>query len=118
MRRLIPDYDENHPDLNSYDDAAVAAEEVRRAMPGIGFASMSKRYNAFVAVCRHLDSMIEKGELTADGAQLAIVILRVASKPFVKAAVAFDIYGPRLRFATRADLPRTAQSYMADVPLR
>ena len=115
VRRGNPSLSENDPALSGYDDAVEAAAKALRAMPSIGFASSSKRYDAFVAVCRHLDSMVENGFLSFEAAQLAIVILRLSNKPFTKAAVAFDIYGPRLGAGSRAELPFTASQYLAAI---
>ena len=103
----------DEPDFAFYDDAAIAAAKVLAAMPGIGFASVTKRFNAFIAVCRHLDMLVKQREVTSSDAQLAILILRFSSTPFLKAAIAFDIKGPRLRTSDAAELPEAAYIYLA-----
>lgn len=115
MRGVNPSITGEEPDFGSYDDAAEAAAKALAAMPGIGFASIRKRFNAFLAVCRHLDAMTEQGEIDSGGAQLAVLILRLSNKPFLKAAVAFDINGPKLGIVDRVELPETAREYLAGI---
>ena len=45
-------------DLN-FEEHVDIASRANAAMPGIGFMSMPKRLNCFMAVCRHLDVFIE-----------------------------------------------------------
>ena len=117
VRRGTPSITGDEPELEAYEDANIAAEQVLARMPGIGFASIRKRFNAFVAVCWHLDAMVERGQVNAGGAQLVISILRLSHKPFLKAVIAFDINGPKLRAADRVDLPDTAREYLAGLKL-
>jgi hypothetical protein len=117
-RRGNPSLTGAEPEFETYEEAAEAAEKALKAMPGIGFASIKKRFNAFVTVCWHLDAMVERGEeCSSSDAQLAILILRMSNKPFMKAAIAFDIQGPKLRTNDLVDLPSSAREYLAGVKL-
>lgn len=95
----------------------VAAESAARSalagMPGIGTLSTTLRINAFLAVCRHLDCLIDQGSVSPEGASLALEIMRLSDKSFLKALTMFDERGPRLSADTRADLPRVARQYLA-----
>ena len=117
VRRGTPSITGNEPEFEAFQEADAATEKALTRMPGIGFASIKKRFNAFSAVCRHLDAMIEQGEVDMGGAQLAILILRLGHKPFLKAVIAFEINGPKLRAADRAELPKTAREHLAGIKL-
>lgn len=93
-------------------EAAAAAGSALAAMPGIGTLSVKHRVNAFLAVCRHLDSMIAQHEVSSDGAALALEIMRLSDKNFLKAITMFDGRGPRLSSDSRANLPLTARRYL------
>jgi hypothetical protein len=98
-------------DWNTFCDAVA---EVKAQMPGIGFLSRSQRMSAFIAVCRHVDELLEIGKLSDLGeTQLVLMILRLTSKRFEKASVMFDINAHRIGPATRATFPRTAIEYLA-----
>ena len=105
----------NEAEFKNYDQAVAAAEKVLVAMPGIGFASIGKRYNTFISVCRHLDALIQKDEISLSESQLAILILRLSSKPFLKAAIAFESYAAGLRALTIFELPSAAREYCAGI---
>jgi hypothetical protein len=64
---------------NQYESAQEAAAIVEATMPSIGFFSTRKRINAFFAVCRHLDQLVEAGRINASEAQLSLMILRVSN---------------------------------------
>lgn len=96
-----------------WEDAHEAATIVEAAMPGIGFLSTRQRLNAFFAVCRHLDQMIDGGEIDLARAQLAMSILRVSNKRFLKAVTMFDVRHKRFDASARADMPETAREYLA-----
>jgi len=108
----------HEPELKYYDIAVEAAVKARAAMPGIGFLSIRQRYNAFVAVCRHFEAMVEQGEIETSDAELALTILRLSHKPFTKAAVAFDIRGSRLDALARSELPAPAFLYLMQTQKR
>jgi len=93
-------------------EAAAAARSALAAMPGIGTLSVKHRINAFLAVCRHLDSMVAQHEVSSDGAALALEIMRLSDKDFLKAITMFDGRGSRLSSDSRADLPLTARRYL------
>jgi hypothetical protein len=82
-------------------------------MPGIGFASAQGRLNCFMAVCRHLDSLIEAGEIDLGESQLLLNLLRMTNRKFMKAITMFDIRGTRARAIERAEMPRSAREYLA-----
>ena len=113
LRRGVPSVTGSEPELAFYDSAAAAAEQALARMPGIGFASNIKRFEAFVAVCRHLDLLAEQGTINEGDAQLALLILRASNKPFLKAATAFDFHGLKLKARDRGELPDTAREYLA-----
>lgn len=96
----------------SWSGAEDAAVTVFPSIPGVGFFSVQKRLAAFVAVCRHLDQLVDSGSSSEDEAQLAMLILRLESKTFMKAATMFDIRGPRYSAFDRAQLPRSANVYL------
>ncbi|SRR6266581_3393713 len=98
---------------SQFDSASEAAQTVERGMPSIGFFSVQKRLNVFFAVCRHLDQLIESGRITIGESQLALMVLRVSNKPFSKAISMFDIRGERFDARARAEMPRSAQEYLA-----
>ena len=106
-----------HSVLGRYEDFADLAEELRRSMPGIGFASASQRMNCFIAVCRHLDAMIESGRVSLGDSQFVLMILRLSDKKFEKAITMFDTRGPRYSLRERAEMPRSAREYLAGLEM-
>ena len=103
--------------LSNFEEAAHAAVKLSTMMPGIGVLSVSSRLNCFYAVCRHLDAMIDDGELSLDDTQLALNILRLKDRTFKKAIIAFDGFGPRLGTRERGELPRSALEYLAGLEM-
>lgn len=100
-----------------YEAAAEAARQLAASMPGIGIVSVTKRLNAFFAVCRHLDKLVESGEISASEGQLSLLILRVANRTFLKAATMFDLRSSRFDTRPRAELPRSAREYLAGLQM-
>lgn len=98
-----------------WDDAMVAAVSASASMPGIGFASAVQRVNAFLAVCRHLDQMIEQGYMTLSQSQLTITILRLSNNKFKKAVTMFDLRANRFNALARSELPSSAREYLAGI---
>lgn len=76
----------------------------------IGTLSVTLRMNAFLAVSRHLDNIVDRHELSPAGAALAINIMRLSDKAFMKAVTMFDERGPRMSADARTDLPAVARS--------
>ena len=111
------DIDPADPTLANFDVAVDAASRIRAAMPGIGFGSVSGRMNCFLAVCRHLDTMIETGEIDLSGSQIVLNILRMKDRKFRKAISMFDMRGSRYGARDRIELPRSAMQYLADLEL-
>ena len=104
---------EGEEEINQcWDSAFQAAYSTNAKMPGIGFFSVAKRMNCFLAVCRELDAQIERGEITLGESQLALLILRTSNSAFSKAMAMFDIRGPRLRASDRSELPHSAWEYL------
>ncbi len=98
-----------------WEQAMEAALSAGGAMPGIGFASPTQRINAFLAVCRHLDQMIGEGRIDIAQSQLAINILRLSNKKFNKAVTMFDLRSNRFSISAQAELPHSAQEYLAGI---
>ncbi len=98
-----------------WDGAYEAALRVNSEMPGIGFLSMRRRWNAFILVCHHLDQMVSEGAVSVEQTQLAISILRLINKNFAKAIAAFDLYYNRVRVSEKSELPRSAREYLAGI---
>jgi hypothetical protein len=95
-----------------WDTAYNAACLARAKMPGIGFLSVTKRMNCFIAVCRELDAQIACGEINLETSQFALLILRTSDRAFNKAMTMFEVRGPRFRIKDRLDLPETAHEYL------
>ena len=100
-------------ELSNFEETANAALKLSASMPGIGILSVKSRLNCFIAVCRHLDTMMDNGELRLGDTQLALTILRFKDRTFAKAITTFDGIGPRLRAREKAELPRSALEYLA-----
>lgn len=100
-------------ELEDFEEISSAARQVQTAMPGIGFMSTRKRLNCFMAVCRHLDQIVEDGGLDFKNVQFVLIILRLKNKTFRKAVSMFDIRASRYRDRERAEMPRTAQDYLS-----
>ena len=98
-----------------YESAAEAAVQLAKAMPSIGLLSVAKRLNAFFAVCRHIDQLVEADQISASQGQLSILILRLADSSFKKAAIMFDMRAGRFDAAARAEMPRSARLYLANL---
>lgn len=98
-----------------WDDAMEAAVSAAASMPGIGLASTVQRVNAFLAVCRHLDQMIEQGNISLSQSQLAIMILRLSNNKFKKAVTMFDLRADRFNVLARSELPSSAREYLAGI---
>lgn len=105
-------------ELSNFDGAVDAAMQARAAMPGIGFMSVKQRLNCFMAVCRHLDSVVESGELEESDAQIALLILRLKDRKFRKAISMFELRSDRYGARERAEMPRTARFYMVQLGAR
>lgn len=102
-------------ELRNFDRIAEAAIQVRTTMPGIGVMSVRQRLNCFMAVCRHLDSIIECGELEQAEAQIVLLVLRLKDRKFRKAITMFEIRADRYGARERAEMPRTARLYLAQL---
>ena len=100
-------------DIGNFETLIDVAAQARAQMPGIGFLSVQRRLSCFLSVCRHLDVLMERENISIGQTQLVIGILRLKDSTFSKAVGMFDIRGPRFRAAERARLPRTAQEYLA-----
>jgi len=96
-----------------FDDALPVAVTLLRAVPGIGFLSREKRLNAFWAVCRHIDLMVEKEITSYELGVFAISMLRIESGDFSKACAMFDFLAPRFDINAKASMPRSARMYLA-----
>jgi len=101
----------------NFDSLAKAALKVREKMPGNGFFSVYGRINCFMSVCRHLDTMIEDGDLNLSGSQIVLIILRLKDRKFRKAIGMFDLRWPRYGVGERAEMPRPAIEYLAGLEL-
>ncbi len=93
--------------------AEDASRVVGAFMPGIGFLSVQQRLNAFFAVCRHFDKLVEEHTLSEDQCQLSINILRLTNKKFSKAIAMFELRANRFDAKARADMPVSARQYLA-----
>ncbi len=82
-------------------------------MPGIGFGSVSGRMNCFLAVCRHLDTMIETDEIDLSDSQIVLNILSMKDRKFRKALAMFVGRGSRSTARERVEMPRSAMEYLA-----
>ena len=100
---------------SQFGDASEAAAILAVSMSGIGFCSVQKRLNAFFAVCRHLDQLIDDGQVTAEEGQLALLILRASNAAFLKAVTMFDTRSGRYDVRGRLDMPRSARMYLAGI---
>lgn len=102
---------------SQYEAAAEAARQLRSAMPAIGFLSAAKRLNAFFAVCRHIDQLVDTGHITEAEGQLSLLIFRVADPSFKKASTVFELRGNRFEADARAEMPRAARQYLAGLQI-
>jgi cytidylate kinase len=64
-----------------------------------------------------LDEMMERGDIDLDGSQMAIIILRLKNKTFLKAVAMFDTRWPRISLRDQADLPKSAREYLAGIKM-
>ena len=108
----IDEIAEDLEDLN-FEVHANIALKANAEMPGIGIMSQDKRLNCFMAVCRHLDDFIERGEIDELGSKLILDILRMTNPDFVKAITAFVMFAPRFGARERVDMPRAARFYLS-----
>jgi hypothetical protein len=102
-------------ELKNFDSIVEAAYKAQQRMPSIGFVSVNARMNCFIAVCRHLDEMIDNGEISLGESQLVLMILRFKNKKFLKAITMFDLRGKRYGVTDRRELPKTAREYLAGI---
>ncbi len=102
-------------ELKNFDSIVESACKAKQKMPSIGFVSASARMNCFLAVCRHLDEMIDSGEISLGESQLVLMILRFKNKKFLKAITMFDLRGKRYGATDRRELPKTAREYLAGI---
>ena len=98
-----------------FEQAQEAAAVAVASMPSIGLFSVAKRLEAFLAVCRALDDLVESGKLTGSSAQISLLILRVSNPAFLKAVTMFDIRGTRYDARALANMPRSAREYLAGI---
>ena len=67
---------------------------------------------AFLTVCQHFDSLVERSEISRDAAQVALILLKFSDKSFYRAFKAFTNWAvPRFRqdFTTNSE---TADAYL------
>ena len=98
-----------------WDNVSTAAARAGAAMPGIGFLSRTQRWNAFMATCRYLDQLREKEGLTGEEAFMAMTVLRVFNKKFMKAIIIFELTAMRAGLDERLSMPQTAQDYLRSI---
>ena len=104
---------EGERELNqNWDSAYNAACLAKAKMPSIGFCSVAKRLNCFIAICRELDAQIDRGEINLEISQLAILILRTSHTAFNKATTMFELRGLRFPTRDRLELPESAHEYL------
>ncbi len=89
-------------------EAEKAANECEQSMPSLGWFSLRRRYQAFIALCEQLDEFQAQG-LSDEQAQLALTILRLRSRKYRTIEATFAARVRRLDVAAKAELPLTAQ---------
>jgi hypothetical protein len=93
-----------------YDGAARAARSALSHMPSLGFfSSGSDRIAAFLSICKHLDTLVQRKDISQDEAILSLLLMMVSDKGFLKAFTAFTNSVPQFR----SDL--TTNSETADI---
>lgn len=98
--RNMPGMPENAPaeSVRHYDGAARAARSALPQMPNLGFFSSGReRIAAFLSVCKHLDTMVERKDISQDEALLSLLLMMASDKGFLKAFTAFTNWAPQLR---------------------
>lgn len=84
--------------LPFYDEAARAAKLALPRLPKLGFfSSQDEKVTAFISTCVFLDKQLEKGEITPDGTQVALLLMMVSDKGFHKATKAFAHHAYQFR---------------------
>ena len=84
--------------LPFYSEAAQAASLALPHLPKLGFfSSQDERVSAFISACLLLDEQVEKGKISPDGTQVALMLLMVSEKDFHKATKAFANYAHQFR---------------------
>ena len=96
-----------------YDRAARASRTVLTGLPSLGvFSSQQDRIAAFLEACRHLDRLVEEGQLSEGEPQCAIFLIILSDKRFFRAAQAFTAWAvPRYRDDLTTD-SETADLFM------
>jgi hypothetical protein len=117
FRKTSGDVSALEPELEDFEHVAEMARKVWRDMPGIGLASVNGRINCFLAVCRHLDTLISEGQIDLSQSQLILIMLRMKDKKFLKAITMFDTRAARLGPLQRAELPKSAREYLAGLEM-
>jgi hypothetical protein len=98
--------------INSdWDVAARTADVLESQMPSIGILSESKRIGCFLSVCTHIDRLMESGQLTLDAAMLALLILQVTNKDFLKAYGLFMHRAPNIPWQEAINFPQMALEF-------
>lgn len=90
--------------------AELAAIGIAR-MPGIGFCSVRKRLNAFLAVCAQID--LHRTDVDSNAAMLALMIMRLANRPFTKAMTMFEIRAARFTMYDMIEMGQTAREFLS-----
>lgn len=108
------DYDRMVEALAEYnfEETAEVALEVYSSMPGMGIMSIAKRFNCFIAVCRHTDTFVKDGQIDEAQAQTVLDIVRMKNPKFRKAMAAFMIMASRMGVRETVDLPETAYNFL------
>ena len=92
----------------NFEETAHIALKVYSSMPGMGILSVNKRFNCFMAVCRHIDTFVEDGQIDETQGQMVLNIIRIKNPKFAKAISAFVSMVQRMSIREQADLPKTA----------
>lgn len=96
-----------------FEEALEIAVAAKHRMPSIGFMSARQRLNAFLAVCRHIDDI--RGAATVDVVLLALLILRLRDRAFLKAITMFEIQAQRFDLHYIVALPQSAREYLGTI---
>ena len=96
----------------NFEETADVTLQVYASMPGMGIMSIAKRFNCFMAVCRHTDTFVKDEQIDEAQAQTVLDIVRMKNPKFLKAMAAFTIMASRMDSRETAALPETAYNFL------
>ncbi len=100
-------------EVGAFDILFRTASALAADLPAIGLFSGRRRYDCFISICRRLDDLAARGELSVADTQRILILMSAQSARARKAIARFEATARYLTAQGVAALPRSAREYYA-----